>query len=57
MKVFVVNIETEEVDGPTRVRVNEEETVREFKTHLSKLFKMEVDTMKVSKCQQTNSNL
>lgn len=50
IKVFLVNLETEEVDGPTKVRVNAGETVREFKDNLSKILNMDVNTMKVSNC-------
>lgn len=47
MKVYNVNLETEEVDGPYNVRVNAGETVGEFKQTLAKMFNMDADTMKV----------
>lgn len=48
MKVFVINIETEEVDGPTIIRVNAGESVREFKIRLAEMLHMDVNIIKVS---------
>lgn len=47
MKVFVINLETEEVDGPTVVRVNAGETVKEFKISLANLLNMDANIIKV----------
>lgn len=47
MKVFVINLENEEVDGPTIVRVNPGETVGEFKLKLAKMLNMNVNTLNV----------
>lgn len=47
MKVYTVNLESEEVDGPVTVRVNAGETVGEFKQMLARMFDMDADTMKV----------
>lgn len=54
MKVYTVNLETEEVDGPVNVRVNAGETVGEFKETLANMFNMSADTMKI--VQETYSN-
>lgn len=54
MKVYTVNLETEEVDGPVTVHVNAGETVGEFKETLAKMFNMDANTMKM--VQETYSN-
>nr|CAD7396000.1 unnamed protein product [Timema poppensis] len=47
IKVFVVNVETEEVDGPTIVRGNLSQTVKEFKGTLAKVLNLNADTLKI----------
>lgn len=47
MKVYLIDLESEEVEGPTVIRVNAGETVREFKTDLANMFNMDVNTIKV----------
>lgn len=47
MKVYTVDLESEEVDGPVTVRVNAGETVGEFKATLANMLNMNADTMKV----------
>lgn len=47
MKVYLINIETEEVDGPTTVRVNIGQTVKEFKQVLADMLNMDSNTIKV----------
>ncbi|KAK4877199.1 hypothetical protein RN001_009705 [Aquatica leii] len=54
MKVYIINLETEEVDGPTSFHVNPGETVLEVKNRLAKMFSMDIDTLKV--VQETYSN-
>jgi ubiquitin carboxyl-terminal hydrolase 47 len=46
-KVFVVDLETEEVDGPTVVRGNVSQTVGEFKVTLAKALRLDAKTMKI----------
>lgn len=46
-KVFVVDVETEEVDGPAIVRGNLSQTVAEFKVTLAKALHLDPKTMKV----------
>ncbi|KAJ9585896.1 hypothetical protein L9F63_020459 [Diploptera punctata] len=46
-KVFVVDVETEEVDGPTTVRGNVSQTVGEFKVTLAKALHLDAKTMKI----------
>jgi hypothetical protein len=46
-KVFVVDVETEEVDGPTIVRGNLSQTVADFKVTLAKALRLDPKTMKV----------
>lgn len=48
MKVFVINLETEEVDGPAVIRVNAGETVGEFRKRLANKLKMDETVIKVS---------
>jgi hypothetical protein len=45
--VFVVDVETEEVDGPTIVRGNLSQTVAEFKVTLAKALHLDAKTMKI----------
>jgi hypothetical protein len=45
--VFVVDTETEEVDGPTIVRGNLSQTVGEFKVTLAKALHLDAKTMKI----------
>lgn len=47
MKVYAINLENEEVDGPTNVRVNAGETIRELKMRLAKMLNMNVNSLKV----------
>lgn len=54
MKVYAINLENEEVDGPTNVRVNAGETVREFKMRLAKMFNMNMNSLQV--VQETYNN-
>ncbi|KAF5276470.1 hypothetical protein FQA39_LY06539 [Lamprigera yunnana] len=54
MKVFLINLETEEVDGPTNFHVNPGETVCEVKKSLAKIFDMDFNTLKL--VQETYSN-
>ncbi|PSN42002.1 Ubiquitin carboxyl-terminal hydrolase 47 [Blattella germanica] len=46
-KVFLVDVETEEVDGPTIVRGNLSQTVKEFKVTLSKVFNLDPKSIKI----------
>ncbi|GLH00204.1 Ubiquitin carboxyl-terminal hydrolase 47 [Gryllus bimaculatus] len=46
-KVFVVDVETEEVEGPFDVRGNLSQTVREFKLTLGKALKLDPEKIKV----------
>lgn len=54
MRVYVINIENEEVDGPTNIRVNPGETVREFKMRLAKVLNMNINTLNVVKEAYSN---
>jgi hypothetical protein len=45
--VFVVDLETEEVDGPTIVRGNLSQTVGEFRVTLAKALRLDTKTMKI----------
>ncbi|XP_031348562.1 ubiquitin carboxyl-terminal hydrolase 47 isoform X2 [Photinus pyralis] len=47
MKVCLINIETEEVEGPVNFHVNPGETVLEVKHRLAKMFNMDIDTIKL----------
>lgn len=47
MKVCLINIETEEVDGPFNFHVNPGETVLEVKHRLAKMFNMDIETIKL----------
>ncbi|XP_067012676.1 ubiquitin carboxyl-terminal hydrolase 47 isoform X2 [Anabrus simplex] len=46
-KVFLVNVETEEVDGPMDVRGNLAQTVAEFKVTLGKALKLDPEKIKL----------
>ncbi|XP_021936857.1 ubiquitin carboxyl-terminal hydrolase 47-like isoform X2 [Zootermopsis nevadensis] len=46
-KVFVVDLEAEEVDGPTIVRGNILQTVAEFKVTLAKALQLDAKTLKI----------
>lgn len=45
--MFIVDVETEEVDGPTVVRGNLSQTVAEFKVTLAKALHLDPKAMKV----------
>lgn len=45
--MFVVDLETEEVDGPTVVRGNLSQTVGEFRVTLAKALRLDAKTMKI----------
>lgn len=45
--MFVVDVETEEVDGPTIVRGNLSQTVAEFKVTLARALHLDAKTMKI----------
>jgi hypothetical protein len=45
--VFVVDVQTEEVDGPTVVRGNLSQTVAEFKVTLAKALHLDAKTIKI----------
>lgn len=47
MKVYPINLETEEVEEPRLVRVDIEDTVKVLKTKLSSIFNMDVNDIKV----------
>lgn len=48
MKVYMVNLDTEDLDGPVILRVNPEETVGEFKQVLADMLDLVASTVKVS---------
>lgn len=48
LKVYIVNIETEDVDGPITVRGYESQSWREFKSVLAKTLHMNEQTMKIA---------
>lgn len=47
MKVFVVDLQAEEVDGPSNFHINAFETVFEVKSRLSQLFNINLKEIKV----------
>lgn len=47
MKVYLIDLESEEVEGPSVIRVNAGETIKEFKIHLASMFNLDVNTIKV----------
>lgn len=56
MKVFVINIESEEVDGPCMIRVNAGETVKELKVRLANMLNMDANIIKVNAFIKMKSN-
>lgn len=48
LKVYVVNIHTEDVDGPFSVRGYESQTWKEFKAVLAKMLALNQETMKIA---------
>ena len=48
MKVYLVNLDMEEVKGPTNIRINAGETVHEVKIRLGNLFNMDPDFMQLA---------
>lgn len=47
MKVLIINLSTEEVEGPFTVRGSHDLTVREFKELLGRTFSMDPDKMRI----------